>query len=120
MTGDTNKIVNITQLPETYNIELTDLFTITGEFGNNIIAFDNIVFDIEQMAFEEEFEEQTTDLQSISGEVDSIYIGLSGIVDEEVAKMNTLATDIDAFINELECSAIGSLSGRALNKPDYC
>lgn len=121
MACNTSEIINIKQLPETYNIESVDLFSISGEVGISVVSFENMVFDIEQMAFEEGFDKHTTDIRELSGEVVTIYNNLSSIVDQEVAKMEELASEVDRVVGELECSAVEFLTGGGVPTiPSYC
>jgi len=70
---DRNKLVyNIKELPEVFNVEPIDLFIVETLDGTNIVSFDNIIFDLTQTTFEIAFNKHTTDIQTLSADVDQI------------------------------------------------
>lgn len=70
---DRNKLVyNIKELPEVFNVEPVDLFIVETLDGTNIVSFDNIIFDLTQTTFETAFNKHTTDIQTLSADVDQI------------------------------------------------
>ena len=100
MSLSNSSIININQLPESFNIEPLDFFFINSANGTQVVCFDNLVFNIEQTAFEDEFNQQTADLRSLSGTVDSLYNDLSSFIDGEVEKVRSLSADIFEILNE--------------------
>ena len=93
-------ITNIINLPESFNIEPLDFFFISGINGTKVVCFDNLIFNIEQTAFEVEFNLHTTSLQSISSTVDSVFVDLSAFVDDEVNNVRSLSADIFKILDE--------------------
>lgn len=89
-----NKLVNITELPQSYNIEPLDFFIIDGVQGLNTVCFDNIIFDIEQMEFEEEFDQQTTDIIGLSSALTDINNDMLEFVNERVAEVGALSSNL--------------------------
>jgi len=70
---DRNKLVyNIKELPEVFNVEPVDLFIVETLDGTSIVSFDNIIFDLTQTTFETAFNKHTTDIQTLSADVDQI------------------------------------------------
>ena len=70
---DRNKLVyNIKELPEVFNVEPVDLFIVETLDGTSIVSFDNIIFDLSQTTFETAFNKHTTDIQTLSADVDQI------------------------------------------------
>jgi hypothetical protein len=68
---DRNKLVyNIKELPEVFNVEPVDLFIVETLDGTNIVSFDNIIFDLTQTTFETAFNKHTTDIQTLSADVE--------------------------------------------------
>ena len=99
------KLGNINQLPETYNIEPLDFFIIDGTLGVNTVCFDNIIFDIEQMAFEEEFNKQTTDIIGLSSALDNILDDLDTFTSEKVSEIATLSSNLTKLLDEVSVPA---------------
>jgi hypothetical protein len=70
---DRNKLVyNIKELPEVFNVEPVDLFIVETLDGTGIVSFDNIIFDLTQTTFETAFNKHTTDITTLSADVDQI------------------------------------------------
>ena len=68
---DRNKLVyNIKELPEVFNVEPVDLFVVETLDGTSIVSFDNIIFDLTQTTFESTFNRHTTDIQTLSADVE--------------------------------------------------
>ena len=85
---DENKVIyNIKELPEVFNVEQVDLFVVETLNGTSVVSFDNIVIDLEQTTFEEEFNQHTTDILELSGK-------LGDVVDD----VETLNDTIDALL----------------------
>lgn len=65
--SDNDKIVyNIKELPEVFSIEPIDMFIVETLAGTSVVSFDNIVFDLNQTTFEEQFNKHTTDILELS------------------------------------------------------
>ena len=70
---DRNKLVyNIKELPEVFNVEPVDLFIVETLDGTSIVSFDNIIFDLTQTTFEATFNKHTSDILTLSADVDQI------------------------------------------------
>jgi hypothetical protein len=96
-----NSLKNIKELPESYNIEPLDFFTIDGILGVNNVCFDNIIFDIEQMAFEDEFNKHTTDIIGLSSSLNSILDDLDTFTSEKVSEIASLSSNLVKLLDEV-------------------
>lgn len=94
-----NSLKNITQLPESFNIEPLDFFVIDGILGVNNVCFDNIIFDIEQMAFEDEFNKHTTDIIGLSSSLNVILEDIDNFITDKVTEVATLSSNLAKLLD---------------------
>lgn len=110
---DKNKLVyNIKELPEVFNIEPVDLFVVETLDGTSIVSFDNIIFDLTQTTFEATFNKHTSDIQTLSADVDQIISNSGSSYDHTLlessystvnansASWGATAAPIDALLEE--------------------
>lgn len=109
--SDSSLVYNIKDLPEVFNIEPVDLFIVETLNGTSVVSFDNIVIDLEQTNFEAQFNKHTTDILTLSSDINSLIEAVTG--EDILSEIEALNNEIDVL--EVELEAINSVFANTLS-----
>jgi len=111
--SDSSLVYNIKDLPEVFNIEPVDLFIVETVNGTGVVSFDNIIIDLEQTSFETEFDKHTTDILTLSSDINGALeaAGSEDVLKEIIAlnnEVDVLEAELEAIINTTGVGTISS------------
>jgi hypothetical protein len=110
--SDSGPVYNIKDLPEVFNIEPVDLFIVETVNGTSVVSFDNIIIDLEQTSFETEFDKHTTDILTLSSDINSALEAAAG--EDVLNEIEALNNEVDVLEAELEAifnnASVGTIS----------